>query len=1608
MFKLFNTASIANVAKLFGALILFFVFSACQDVTLENPDDGVRESNKKSITVDHFLLTASHGKKRIVDLHWDYVPDAARYEIYQSESPYWENDSETDGFELIKRFHAVNYETDKASGTTKKTFNTSYSVAVESGAAYYYKVLAYSATEGGYLVDTSNVVLGTSLARPVLSIATTERVATVTWFMDNCSYETYRNKVLFEVSCYRDKDGNDEVGAPRVFKGTDFDDDFSIKYTGLDSGVEYYFKVTSYLNNDQSATEIGGPDSKNTAKSITPTGVQNLDATRGTIVDAIKVSWKFPAFTNIRNKGNNSGDSKDNFSKRPIYFVLERKESGQSDSYYQKIAPYIGCIRGDNFSQSAYKSPELGAGEYQFYCGKLADKSADAAKGESCYVGKSANSKGSIEVICGDNTDTEVNDSSYPGYVVGSTITYTDTDVDRSKCYEYRVTTHTDDSSANTACLSTDRKVTIGFRTNITKLNIVGIPDNRGEDPDNKEIKTWDVSFDLKMSDTFAEKCLQSFNEAHSDVLTMPRYYFALAERLSKIDGNGNKSAPGPWKFLKFGTEGAINKFTMTYDVEHNKDIFGYYEYRVVVLGDGVNIGDFDATNADTLVGATDVGSIKFAENKDAKGVRVAYEFVNSSGSVCVVDSTKYLPSVNVFKIKDGFKDKFQVTFEYNPEYRYILYHRPATSKDESDFVVSCDIAQNSIPANEVSTVDGKSCYTLNDKAQSGDAWEYKLMVQSGIEINVVRTDINKGDDPAVMTLGTAKPTQDGCDYDAIKISCERPQKSDVDTLELCYDGETTNLASGATATNDNGVLTWTISKPAGYTDAMKAGKRLVAKVTSKNNITDDTTVGIKSDCYIAGPAMLDLKVLVPELRKIRLQWNAVPWTKTYAVYRVPYIDNVGTTLTATNRLEGNALVYYITKPEGSRYCTVTPSVAGNASSCVAATYSGNEKAGTIIFEDTYKDYNNPNDTSDAFLTLQRRLVFGLPYSYTVVPVLNDGDAKFNVQRDEDDPKNKGILTVGVQNTSDSASTAINYTNIKNLSATSATFGCGINLRAAKLESNTAIKVEWDKPYWCALKELPEGFEDALPSSYNVPHVFRRTNYGNHPGWYRRSLSADDPTRTPVYVDKFEDTNHDKANGKTYPYEYFVAYGTDENPVNSYVEYLANIKETRYKYDNDADIEPQNVGYLNKLPDDFIEYLKTASDKEISSYYDPATQYYAEAIKLRSWDIVARKLHPTRYLIGIKNYNLDGQFHNVYKLDWAGNGNWTLSEVADDDENKAGAVKYDVFATNVAKGRTYNDQVWLSPRAIYNTAKKSDNTTEGGRGTTPNTGVLKVLRDYRHYYQVSSQYIVTEDEDERVVSTDELYAKLDDNGESNKVGSFYTYRQITDEELVKATMLIIGDATQGLYSGDGSGTSGLDLGNDKTWKNVSTNSYTGGESFRWAQNMASKFFWNITGYRHKWTSSNAPCNQADYSAFIVLDNIDSGRVAGRRQGYIADSWWKWLSWHDGGNASEMPDYSDGATDDLIPIRTQGYGDVAGLDSYTATVWLKEKGYDGCNAKLKVSRGQAVNKDTNQSTLTYNFSITDLNDKESVLMWSPIHLNDYPNVLKDPKYGWWPN
>lgn len=1287
-----------------ASVLIFFgaiSFSACQNELLDSPHFQTRGSYATGRVAAPTKLTATQGGYKSITLTWTAAKSAVIYNIYHS-------DTATGTFEFL--------------GQTSDATCTYTVGGLEPDVKKYYKVQSVdsnSETSEGY----SQICYGTTLAAPIITSvnqnANGDQI-TVRWYKGvNCTEETYLNSGLNYTVILYNADGT-QVLQETTISALDVKNSADTKYTfkNLTPNTNYFIQVKAYTKSAQDAKSTENSDilNQSTAHSLIPAAPENFQAAKGTSKDGIALSWVLPKFAEIK--------ASTTYETRPVYFKVFRKLESAPETAYEPIVTYLGTTDTDKIEKNAV------------HFVKTTDESGKATAdirpgaslaGSTAEDGTEIPSK--IDVKIEYPEEAAETDPNYPNYIPGTKITLTDKTASRGEKYSYRIQSFIDDNGKKNVTSDESWSDGTGWLINSPTVSVSSEPKINADD--DSKIDSFTVTLNFKFDD---------FGQPYNYVITetCQKMRKATEEEIKA----GQEDQPEGDPEIKNQNSTSYKDFfprTFTYTPTDEENIYLLYIYDVAVCPK-------DSGNDDS-------GS---------------YIKVSATGSVIVINDKSMIPDVSSFKIEDGYKDKFKLTWIYDKNCKYTLSWKN-TDKDGKETEGTYDFQESDFVDSENNPIENKSEFTYSHPAESGDIrTEYTLNADNGLKNHKTIEDTLK-------TLGTPQPYFEPT-FNSIKVIWNEVQKAEGYEASYKFAGKdlTTgeDIASEGTISSadiqeekdENGKLLYyyyEITKPYGTrnadgeetdysTDASVSGKNIDFVLKAKSAV-DESSKQIQ--VATLGPANLNLKI-TGERKAISMTWNNVPGAKGYLIFRKKYIKDYF----STEENKGDLYYYAVGTDSEDSSLTLLGSDAAVSASCNQITEN------TLKFTDKYQPVSEA-DYNDQYKTDQAQLAWGIPYGYTVIPVVSSSDFEFD---DE----------YTIQGTDSS----IRYTSesLAKVETKGATYGYGLAIEASKAATSDAVKLTWKRPY---------------NSTWKPTVLFRRYNEKNGSGWNQvENFMGETATETASCAP----SEPSKA------YDYMVYYNLDGNPeIDSYYEHFLS---TRI----DEDKEKANKGYIFSFETPKAQYAGS-NDKNNPNYYSERLTWRSFGTNgFNIYDTEERKKKPDTIEIRMLNTNKSVGWQTVATID--------TNDLKKATADSANCLKYDIDIDT-----SDNYSITIAPDGIKN--RKATNTN----------GLMKVLRDAKHYYKIAGS---------RTTGDTTVYAETGNNG------SVYAYRQITDEELVKATMLVIADVMQDTKMDDGKytfGTNGAKQSEIYGYSNDINSGY-----FTWSQYLK-EFYWYITNYTRGWS-----------------------------------------------------------------------------------------------------------------------------------------------------------
>lgn len=1210
------------------------------------------------------------------------------------------------------------YSSDTATGNFEFLEQTpdatcSYTLSESPDVKKYYKIKSVD-SNGEVSELYSQICFGTTLATPIITSikqnANGDEI-TVRWYKGvNCTTDTYLNSGLIYTVVLYNADGT-QVIKEETISAMDVKEAADTKYTfkNLTPNTEYCIQIKAYTKaaQDSKSTENSDILNQSTAHSLIPAAPENFAVSKGTSKDQVTLSWTLPKFAEIK--------SSTAFETRPVYFKIYRKLESAPENAYEPIVSYLG-------TKEIKKDEQPPKTEIHFTRNEESEKKpVKKDYGESFYEKQGDEKIYNIEVEIEYPAELPEIDPNYPNYIPGTKITLSDKTVSRGQKYSYRVQSFIDDNGKKNVTSDESLCENSGWLINSPTISVSSTHKEKPKETEDEptKIESFTVTLNFKFDD---------FGQSYNYVITEICQNMEKAE----VDGGDDKELSKEERYISNSSYSSMFPKIFEYIPEDDDKHYKKYSYKVSIC---------DSSSED---------------------ISVAYYTAEAPGCVIVINDESKIPNVDDFSIADGYKDKFILSWTYNKDCKYTLKWKNIDKDNNESPDLLIEVLDNDFLETKLNEESG--IVTFEHPANSGDTRkQYTLIANNGLEATNTPPKEYK-------TLGTPEPYFEPS-YKSIKVIWKPVQKAAKYEITTKYEKEpiaTENISE--IQTDENGNLYCEIKEPYGTNDdgtfrttnAEISGKKIDFKITaisqdSENKKIDETTSSDDFKIFTLGPGAIEhtesdngnpinkegLSV-EGSVNSITLRWNKVEGAKGYLIIRKKYSEDY------YPDLKNQADIYYYS--EEDKFIELIQDESTVSASCYK---NGNE----FTFKDNYqpaKNYDNKYEIDQA------QLKWGLPYGYTVIPVIKNTD--FTV---DDDLKIQGT----------EGSVAYTEPSLKKIEKQDSTYGYGLALNASKATSKSQVALSWETPYKTSQK----------PTIY-----YRGYNEANGSVWKKSETSN---SLTTAQITPESDY---KA------YDYVVCYSPDSPAtinVDSYFEdYIATKK--------DSNNEKNNKGYILALEAPTAKYGGIANGDD---YIKDNHYYYSENL---SW----KQYNPEEKRQGFDSVE-------IFMLNTNKKDGWVkIAELNPNDfsvsNTEIASAKYDLSIE-----KTTNSDIAIMPKSIIN-------------GGTNTNGLLKVLRDAKHYYMIKGARTIIDSEGKKKT----IEISIGDDGSIN------AYRQITDEELVKSTMLVIADLIKDSKMEDyGTGTT---FGDAKPVYGYSGNEETG--KFTWEQDSSSRFDWKITKFTQGW------------------------------------------------------------------------------------------------------------------------------------------------------------
>ncbi|GEM_PF-2198183 len=899
-----------------------------------------------------------------------------------------------------------------------------------------------------------------------------------------------------------------------------------------------------------------------------------------------------------------------------------------------------------------------------------------------------------------DGTTTKPTKEAYDAYTEGAMIEWPDavgnssTSVARGVKYDYRIVSIID---TNFSAVNS-----FGYDSTVKSKEAVANT-AQGWAAAHPEFKVKDFKKTINPADdTKVDSVSLGFEASWNDLDKAQEYKFAIRQnRTTATDSTGTDS----WITdtngnVLLGSLEKVAQVTQTYDLAGDAaNASGLYRYTLYVV-------PAKFTDKDKILG-------NYMDKVEAI-------------DLISVDRNATAPNAEI-TVEGGWTNKILVTWLPEDEVDYNLLWE------------KWDIATNG-------KVDGGTISSDQLKVNGAYTGSYEHAVEEGYEYRYnLKANNTTGNTKTARTLGKPVISFTANSYTEISATWTQAVAAEEYEVKLgsagtfgngvifmvSKDGSAYNVPDGLTVTSSldapTGIISLTITKPYGWNNALLSGKAAKLVVTAISALDNQNNPKGKNpaekDVWTIGPACVDLKATESdEVAKtsVKVTWKALDGAKGYAVYRLRPAMVTGKDASGNATSNEPSLDVYYVKADGTK-------TNGNINVTLAD--------GTFTLTDIYSKAAG----NGAYDKNQQYLALGIPYTYTVLPLLSEEN------KNPDDVDNPSQWKI--PNTDLTTYTTDTYANIASAEKIGYTTGYGLAVEATKAEYSDKVILTWERP------------QSAIDKN-KIPTIWYRKK-GSNDAWIPAINMGSN-----IITDNTVDTlNLTPANYSGTAYddtiqalEYAVTYTAGMDISNAsgedaaYVEYLSGLKNVKI-----TDAEKMNVGYMFSLP--------TIASAPITA----ANESYTETFNWYLYD------HDNNRAVGndISSYAVDLTNLNITDYDPGKQKGWPLYTY-DYDKTEGGVRKYK--ANKITAYNWYDAAIEFKPNDDTITMSLTPGSINQTNNTGTHNGILKVQRDYIHTYTVSATR--TNSQGESITT-------------STKAG---LYRKITTDEFAKCVTLIIADS----------------------------------------------------------------------------------------------------------------------------------------------------------------------------------------------------------------------
>lgn len=915
-----------------------------------------------------------------------------------------------------------------------------------------------------------------------------------------------------------------------------------------------------------------------------------------------------------------------------------------------------------------------------------------------------------------DGTTTKPTKEAYDAYTEGAMIEWTDavgnssTSVARGVKYDYRIV----------SIIDTNFSAVNSFGYDSTVKSKEAIANTaQGWAAAHPEFKVKDFKKTINPADdTKVDSVSLGFEASWNDLDKAQEYKFAIRQnRTTATDSTGTDS----WITdtngnVLLGSLEKVAQVTQTYDLAGDAaNASGLYRYTLYVV-------PAKFTDKDKILG-------NYMDKVEAI-------------DLISVDRNATAPNAEI-TVEGGWTNKILVTWLPEDEVDYNLLWE------------KWDIATNG-------KVDGGTISSEQLKVNGAYTGSYEHAVEEGYEYRYnLKANNTTGNTKTARTLGKPVISFTANSYTEISATWTQAVAAEEYEVKLgsagtfgngvifmvSKDGSAYNVPDGLTVTSSldapTGIISLTITKPYGWNNALLSGKAAKLVVTAISALDNQNNPKGKNsaqkDVWTIGPACVDLKATESfdvATTSVKITWKSIEGAKGYAVYRIRPSMTTGKDASGNATYNEPSLDVYYVKADGTK-------TNGNINVTLAD--------GTFTLTDIYSKAAG----NGAYDKNQQYLALGIPYTYTVLPLLSEEN------KNPDDVDNPSQWKI--PNTDLTSYTTDTYANIASTEKIGYTTGYGLAVEATKAEYSDKVVLTWERP------------QSAIDKN-KIPTIWYRKK-GTSDAWIPAiNMGSNIITNNDVDTLNLTPTNY---SGTAYDdtiqaLEYAVTYTAGMDISNAsgedaaYVEYLSGLKNVKI-----TDAEKMNVGYMFSLP--------TIANAPITA----ANESYTETFNWYLYD------HDNDRAVGndMSSYAVDLTNLNITDYDPGKQKGWPLYTY-DYDKTEGGVRKYK--ANKITAYSWYDATIGFTPNDDTISMTITPGSINQGENSGTHNGILKVQRDYIHTYTVSATR--TNSQGESITA-------------STKAG---LYRKITTDEFAKCVTLIMADSLhqKGGKEGTLSGASG--------------------------------------------------------------------------------------------------------------------------------------------------------------------------------------------------------